>query len=157
MNPSRAIAQGEVITEIQTRGNVATSDEEMRRLAGIDIGMPVSPDIVDAVTARLRAAKRFDRVEVLKRYASIADPTKVVIVLVVDEGVVSIKRTGDPDHPTKVVRRRWPSLLFSPILGGESGYGATYGVLMTHPEPAGKDSRVAFPLSWGGTKQAGAD
>ena len=154
---SRATAQSEVVAEIQTRGNVATSDDELRRLAGVDIGMAVAPDTVASVTARLRSSRRFDRVEVLKRYASIADPTKVVLVLIVDEGAVSIKKTGDPNHPTRVVRRRLGNLLYSPILGGESGYGATYGVLVTHPEPAGKDSRVAFPLSWGGTKRAGAD
>ena len=85
--------------------------------------MPVAPDIVATVTARLRAAKRFDRVEVLKRYASLSDPTQIVIVVIVDEGPVSIQRTGDPDHPTRVVRRRWPNLLFFPILGSESGYG----------------------------------
>jgi len=150
-------APDEVVAEVQLRGNVATSDEEMRRLAGIDIGMPVSPDTISTIAARLRATKRFDSVEVLKRYASIADPAKITIVVIVDEGAVSIKRTNDPDNPTRVVRRRWPNLLFAPILGNESGYGITYGALLTRPEPAGKESRVAFPLTWGASKRAGAD
>jgi outer membrane protein assembly factor BamA len=156
-----AVAQGspsaEVLSALQVRGNVATSDDEMRRLAGVDIGMPVGPETVATIAERLRATKRFDRVEVLKRYASIADPTQIVLVVIVDEGPVSIKRTNDPNNPTRVVRRRLPSLLFSPILGNESGYGITYGALLTHPEPAGKESRVAFPLTWGVQKRAGAD
>jgi outer membrane protein assembly factor BamA len=153
----QAAPPNEVVAEVQVRGNVATSDEELRRLAGIDIGMAVDADTVSTIAARLRATRRFDRVEVLKRYASIADSTKITIVVIVDEGAVSIKRTNDPANPTRVVRRRWPSLLFAPILGNESGYGMTYGALLTRPEPAGKESRVAFPLTWGAYKRAGAD
>lgn len=143
----------EILAQIQVRGNVATPDLEMRRLTGLEIGMPVPPDLVDTVTARLRATKRFDRVEVLKRYASISDPTQVVIVVVVDEGPVSIERTNDPDHPTRVVRRRWPSLLVLPILGHESGYGFTYGARLTDADPLGRDSRLSFPATWGAEKR----
>src|ERR1700749_1187225 len=89
----QAPSAAEVVAQIQVRGNVATSDADIRQLAGIEVGMPVAADVVDAVTARLRAAKRFERVEVLKRYASISDPTQVVIVIVVDEGPVSIQKT----------------------------------------------------------------
>lgn len=153
----RASAQDHVVAAVQVRGNVATPDEEVRRLAGVEIGMPAAPGLVESATARLRASRRFDRVEVLERYASISDPTKIVIVLIVDEGAVSIQRTGDPDHPVKVVRRRWPDLLVAPLFGNESGYGLTYGALLTRPEPAGKESRIAFPLTWGVQRRAGAD
>ena len=119
--------------------------------------MPVAPDLVATVTARLRATKRFDRVEVLKRYASLSDPTQIVIVVQVDEGPVSIQRTDDPDHPTRVVRRRWPKLLVLPILGRESGYGFTYGARLTHPDPVGSDSRLSFPMTWGAQKRIGAE
>jgi outer membrane protein assembly factor BamA len=157
LNVPQAAAQTEVVAEVQVRGNVATSDDELRRLAGIEIGMPVEVDTVATVAAKLRATKRFESVEVLKRYASIADPTKISLVVIVDEGAVTIKRTNDPDNPTRVVRRRWPSLLYAPILGKDSGYGITYGALLTRPEPAGKESRIAFPLTWGAQKRAGAD
>lgn len=150
-------APPEVVTQIQVRGNVATSDLDVRRLAGLEIGMPVAPDLVATVTARLRATKRFERVEVLKRYASLSDPTQIVIVLIVDEGAVSIQRTDDPDHPTRVVRRRWPNLLALPILGYESGYGLTYGVRLTHPEPLGRESRLSIPATWGARKRIGAE
>jgi outer membrane protein assembly factor BamA len=147
----------EVLAEVQVRGNVATADDEVRRLAGLEIGMPVAPDLTAKVTERLRATKRFERVDVLKRYASLTDPTRVVVVVLVDEGAVSIQRTGDPDHPTRVVRRKSPNLLYFPIFSTESGYGVTYGVRLTHPEPAGRDSRISFPITWGGRKRVAAE
>jgi outer membrane protein assembly factor BamA len=139
------------------RGNVATPDEEVRRLAGLEIGMPVAPDVTARVTERLRATKRFERVDVLKRYASLTDSSRIVVVVIVDEGAVSIQRTGDPSHPTRVVRRRWPNLLFAPLFSSDSGYGVTYGVRLTHPEPAGRNSRISFPMTWGARKRIAAE
>jgi outer membrane protein assembly factor BamA len=150
-------APPEVLAEVQVRGNVATPDEEIRRLAGLEIGMPVAPDVTARVMERLRAAKRFDRVDVLKRYASLTDPTQIVVVVIVDEGAVSIWKTGDPNHPTRVTRRRWPNLLFAPLFSRDSGYGMTYGARLTHPEPAGRDSRISFPMTWGARKRIAAE
>jgi hypothetical protein len=147
----------EVISEVQVRGNVVTPDEELLRLAGVAIGMPVASDTVSVVADRLRATKRFERVEVLKRYASISDPTRITLVLMVDEGPVTIQATGDPDRPTRVVRRRRLNLLFLPVLDGEDGYGITYGVRFAVPNPAGADSRLSFPVTWGGEKRAAAE
>jgi hypothetical protein len=100
--------------------------------------------------------KRFQRVEVLKRFASIADPTQIVIVIIVDEGPVKIL-TGDAGAPAKVVRMHGPRLMFLPVLSGEDGYGLTYGARFALPDPAGKNSRVAFPLTWGGEKRAAVE
>ena len=137
------------------RGNVVTPDEELLRLAGVAIGMPMASDTVSVVTERLRATKRFERVEVLKRYASISDPTRIALVLMVDEGPVTIQATGDPDRPTRVVRRRRLNLLFLPVIDGEDGYGVTYGVRVAVPNPAGADSRLSFPATWGGAGRSG--
>ena len=111
------------------------------------------------MAARLRAAKKFDRVEVRKRFASIADPSQITLVIIVDEGPVKIVMTGDPDSPTRVVKKRLPNILILPIFGREDGYGLTYGARLTLPDPhwMGKRSRIMFPLSWGGNKQAGID
>lgn len=147
----------EVLAQVQVRGNVATSDVEVRRLAGLELGMAVAPDTVAAVTARLRASKRFDSVEVQKRYASLSDPTQIVIVVLVDEGPVSIKRTGDPNNPIRVEQKWWPNLLVLPIIGYESGYGMTYGARFTHAEPFGADSRLSLPATWGATKRIGVE
>jgi len=155
--PAPAAAQTEIVAAIQTRGNVATSDEELRRLTGVEIGSPVTGDIAAQVAGRLRATRRFESVEVLKRYASIADPSQIVLVVIVDEGPVRLKPTNDPANPMRAVKKRLPALLFSPILGSESGYGLTYGALLTRPEPTGKESRIAFPLTWGAQKRAGAN
>lgn len=149
----------ETLAAIQIQGNTATPDEEVRRFADIRTGMAFDDTMVEAVAARLRAARRFDRVEVRKRFASIADPSRITLVIIVDEGPVKIVMTGDPDRPTRVVRTRTPNLLILPILGREDGYGATYGARLTVPDPTwmGTRSRVTAPLTWGGTKRAAID
>ena len=150
----QAIGGQEVVAEIRIHGNVATPDQEIIDLTGIKVGSPVGPTTVADVAARLRAAKRFQSVEVLKRFASIDDPSQVVLVVIVDEGTVKIEKTGDPASPTKVVRTHGPHLMFLPVLTGEDGYGVTYGARFTLPDPAGKGSRVSFPATWGGEKRA---
>lgn len=156
---SRTVAPGAVVAGIQIQGNTATPDEEVRRLADVRIGMPVDDTTIDAVAARLRAARRFERVEVLKRFASIADPSQIMLVIIVDEGPVRIVMTGDPDRPTRIVRKRLPNMLVYPILGREDGYGVTYGARLTLPDPKwmGTRSRITFPLTWGGTRRAAID
>jgi len=152
-----AAQQPEVVADIRVHGNVATPDEEVKRLAGIDIDDAVTPSTVDQVAGRLRDTHRFQRVEVLKRFASIADPSQVVLVIIVDEGPVKIDMTGDPDAPTRIVKARGPNLLYFPILDAEDGYGVTYGVRIAMADRVGAQSRLSFPLSWGGEKQAGAE
>ena len=149
----------QVVAGIQIQGNTATPDEEVRRLADVRVGMPFDDATIEQVRTRLRAAKRFERVDVLKRFASIADPSQIMLVIVVDEGPVKIVMTGDPEHPTKVVRRSFPNLLILPVLRREDEYGFTYGARLTAPEPRlfGNNSRITYPLTWGGTKQAGID
>ena len=123
----------------------------------MQIGEPLGPGTIAAVTARLRAAKRFDRVEVLKRFASIADPAQVVLVIIVDEGPVKIERTGDPDRPTRVVKKRGPTIMVLPLLTAEDGYGLIYGAQLGVPNPVGANSRLSFPFTWGGDKRVAAD
>jgi len=147
----------QVVAAIQVHGNTATPDDEVRRLAGIAVGSIVDETTVDEVSARLRATRRFDNVQVLKRFASIADPSQVLLVILVDEGPVHIEVTGDSAHPTKVARNHGPRLMFLPVLGREDGYGFTYGALVAHPDIAGKNSRLAFPITWGGEKKAGVE
>jgi Outer membrane protein/protective antigen OMA87 len=150
-----AAQQTETVASIQVQGNTATPDEEVRRMADVRVGMPFDAATVDAVSGRLRATKRFDSVEVRKRFASIEDPSQIALVIIVDEGPVKIVMTGDPDSPTRVARKRLPNMLILPILNREDGYGITYGARLTLPDPQwlGKRSRVTFPLTWGGTKQ----
>jgi outer membrane protein assembly factor BamA len=151
-------AQGrETVTAIQVQGNTLTPDEDVRGLAGVHVGMPFEPNTIDEVAARLRAAKRFKQIDVRKRFASIEDPSQIVVVIVVDEGAVRIEMTGDATQPTRVVKRRRPNVMFLPVLDGEDGYGLTYGGRFALPNAVGRNSRMSFPLTWGGTKQAAAE
>jgi len=149
--------QQETITAIEVHGNTLTPDAEIRRLSGLEVGAAFGPTTVDDTIARLKAAKKFERVEVLKRFASIADPSQILIVLIVDEGAVKIETTDDPDHPIRVVRERTLKLQWLPILSYEDGYGLAYGAQFTRRDIAGKDSRLSFPLTWGGDKRAAVE
>jgi outer membrane protein assembly factor BamA len=44
-----------------------------------------------------------------------------------------------------------------PLLSHEDGYGMTYGVRVARPGVLGKQSRLSFPLTWGGDKKAGTE
>jgi outer membrane protein assembly factor BamA len=144
----------EVVAEIRIHGNVLTPDAELRRLAGIEIGAPFTADTPALVMERLKASRRFERVEVMKRFASIADPSRIVLVVIVDEGPVKIEAFGDADAPARVVPRGGLGLMFLPLVDFEDGYGFTYGVQLARPGVAGDHSRLSFPLTWGGDKRA---
>jgi outer membrane protein assembly factor BamA len=154
----------EVVTDIRVQGNVLTPDDEMRRLAGVEIGAPFTAEMPAAVAARLTATKKFESVEVLKRFASITDPSQIILVVIVNEGPVKLEMfKGGPDGPpgagqeaARVVRRRGLGLLWLPLLDFEDGYGFSYGVQLARTKVAGANSRLSFPLTWGGQKQAGA-
>jgi len=149
-----AVQQPEVLADVRVHGNAAIPDDEIIRLAGVTVGSPLTSDAPADVQRRLEASKRFERVEVLKRFASIADPSQILLVIMVDEGPVKIQGEG---ANARIVQSRGPHLLFFPVLGHEDGYGATYGVRTALPDVAGAHSRLTMPLTWGGTKQAGLE
>jgi outer membrane protein assembly factor BamA len=146
----------ETIAEIRVHGNVATPDDEIRRLAGVDVGSLFTPETLAQVTARLKDSHRFDTVEVVKRYASIADPSKILLVVIVDEGRVKIEGLEDPGSPVRVVPKGGLGLMFLPLLDFEDGYGFTYGAQLARADILGKRSRLSFPLTWGGDRRAAA-
>ena len=150
---------GEVIAEIRVHGNHISEDDEIVKIAGITLGAPFGPATIAEVTSRLRAARRFDDIDVLKRFASIADPTKIALVIVVNEGPVRIEVPRLPGDPVRVVKKRGgiTSLMWMPLLDFEDGYGVTYGARAAYVGLAGERSRLSFPLTWGGLKRAGAE
>lgn len=81
-----AWAQQEVIAAIRVQGNTLTPDDEVVRGSGLSVGMPFSKAVLPQTADRLTATKRFRRVDVLKRYASITDPAEIVVLIQVDEG-----------------------------------------------------------------------
>jgi hypothetical protein len=151
-------ASAEVVAQVQVHGNLLTPEDEVIRLAEVRIGMPFEASTIEDVTSRLRATRRFVSVEVLERFASIADPKQITLVIMVDEGRVEVDwDTGEVRAPGGLMRGRGPRLMFLPIFGYEDGYGFSYGVQLALPNPAGSRSRLAFPLTWGGEKMAGAE
>jgi len=148
----------DVIAQIQVHGNMLTPGDEVIRLADVHVGMPFQATTIDAVTERLRASRRFVGVEVLKRYASISDPTQILLVLIVDDGRVEVNwETGEVKAPSGLTGGRGPRLMFLPILGYEDGYGFSYGVRFGLPNPVGPRSRFSIPLSLGGERLAGIE
>lgn len=153
-------AAGEVIAEIRVHGNHVTTSDEVITIAGIKVGAPFTTTTLKEVGDRLRASGKFNEVEVLKRFASIADPTQIALVLIVNEGAVRIEfeRAPDGEEVAKVVRRRGLSnLMYLPILDGEDGYGLTYGLTTSLANVLGERSRISVPLSWGGTRRAAVE
>src|SRR5262245_8266162 len=144
----------ETIVGIQIHGNTLTPDDEIRRIAGIQVGEPFLDATIESATRTLRDTKKFERVQVLKRFASIADPSQILLVVFVDEGPVKVQLTGDPDVPVRTVRTGKTHLMVLPVFNVEDGYGVTYGARFALPDPIGKGSRLAFPLTWGGDKRA---
>jgi outer membrane protein assembly factor BamA len=156
--PAAATAAPEVVAEVRVHGNHLTPDEDVVKLSGLTLGAPFTATTIAEITARLRDTKRFESVTVLKRFASIADPSRIVVVIVVDDGPVRLEVPDDPKAPIRVVKRGGlHNLMFMPILGAEDGYGVTYGVRLAYVGFAGERSRASFPLSWGGLKRAGAE
>ena len=161
---SQTAQSRETVTDIRIQGNVLTPDDEMQRLTGVEVGAPFTADMPGTVAARLKATHKFESVDVLKRYASIEDESKILLIVIVNEGAVKLEMFKDvPDGPpsagqeiSRVVRRHGVGLLWLPLLDFEDGYGFSYGVQLARTNVAGANSRLSFPLTWGGQKQAGA-
>jgi outer membrane protein assembly factor BamA len=153
----------EHIVDIQVHGNVLTPDTEVLRIAGVETGMAVEANTVDDAAARLRASRKFEQVEVLKRFASIADSSQIALVILVDEGPVTLHGDGQvtpgADGPPIPGLKKASALglMFLPIIKFEDGYGFSYGAQAAIPDVAGKGSRLSFPATWGGEKRAVAE
>lgn len=148
----------EVIAEVRIHGNQVVPDDEVLRLSGIAIGQPFTTTTVADVTARLQASGKFESVEVLKRFASIEDPSKITVVIVASEGAVRIIGADEAGGAPRVEKRGvWGGLMFVPLLDFEDGYGVTFGARVAYPQPIGPRSRLSFPLTWGGLKRAGVE
>jgi outer membrane protein assembly factor BamA len=162
-----AVEGQEVVAAIQVHGNTLTSTDEVIRASGVAVGDRVSDKTLSDAETRLRAAIKPDSVDVLKRFASISDPTQILILIQLDEGPVRVKlpdidvpgpampepRTGRPT----VVRRSRLNVMFIPILGAEDGYGLTYGAQFAIAGHGGARRRVVVPASWGGDKRIAAE
>ena len=156
--PSPQAQAREVIAAVLVHGNQVIATEDVITIAGVKVGDPFTDKTIADVTARLKAAGKFDTVDVRKRYASIEDMSQITLVILANEGAVRIARPVLPGGDVTVERRKlWHNLMFMPILDGEDGYGFTYGVRVAYAQPIGPGSRLSFPLTWGGTRRAGVE
>ena len=168
----QAAAQQEVVAAIQVHGNTITSTDEVVRASGVAVGDKVSETLLSEAEARLRTSIKPDSVDVLKRFASISDPTQVLILIQLDEGPVRVDipdieiRDVDVEAPklplpraprSPVVRRARFNMMFVPIIGAEDGYGLTYGAQFAFMGHRNARRRVVIPASWGGDKRIGAE
>lgn len=151
-----AAQPAERVVDVRVQGNTITPEADVVRMAAVAPGTEVTPALVESLPSKLQRAGHFTHVEVLKRYASIADPSQIVLIIVVDEGPVTIK-AGRSGEPARAVKRRVPPMLVLPILGSDEGYGFTYGALVSVPNIVGKRTRLSVPLTWGGERRAQAE
>jgi outer membrane protein assembly factor BamA len=156
--PPPANATQETIVDVRVHGNHLTPDADIIRLSGLSKGDPFTGTTIATATRALKQTGLFDDVDVLKRFASIDDMTQIVVMLVVNEGPVRIELPDVPDAQPRIVRRGLASrFMYMPILASEDGYGWRYGVRVALARPVGKNSRLSFPLTWGGERRAGAE
>lgn len=152
--PASGAAQPiEIIGDVRVHGNHTTPDADILALAGLTIGDRATDAALAAAAARLRDSGRFDAVEVRKRYRAIADPTDILVILLVDE-VPGVRDDNLIPGPLTRLRSRTQWL---PVVRYDDGYGFTYGARVALHDVAGRGSRLAVPLTWGGTRQGGVD
>jgi outer membrane protein assembly factor BamA len=145
-----AMAQQDTIAEIRVHGNHTTPDADVRQLAGLAEGEPALESRLREAEQRLRASGRFAAVDLRRRLRSIADPSEVLVVIVVTEhsGV-----TADGRRPGTAGRVR-RAAMWLPVVRYEDGYGFTYGARVTFVDAVGDRSRISVPLTWGGERRA---
>ena len=155
--PAAAHAQ-EVIAAVRVHGNQIVPDDEVLTIAAVSIGAPFTSTTLTEIKQRLDDSGRFERVEVLKRFASISDPTQIIVVINASEGAVRINWRGAAGDDIQIVRQSpWRQFMFVPLVDKEDGYDLTFGARFAYPNAFGRRSRISVPLTWGGIRRAGLE
>lgn len=143
-------AQAARIESVLIHGNHTTPTGDVLAIVGDVAGQPPTDALMTAVAERLRQSGRFAGVEVRKRFLSIDDPARVLLVIVVDEraGVSGDDLTPGP------MKRLTASGMWLPVVEYREGYGFTYGARVSFVDRLGPRSRISVPLTWGGERQA---
>lgn len=127
----------EKIVEVRFMGNFTIPDETMMSMGGIVVGASASSDAMEDIRQRLLETRRFESVEVTRRYRSIGSGGDVVLLI--------------------TVREKQPvahKFMFLPILSGSDEYGFSYGIRTTAKDLLGLGERLSVPATWGGIRQA---
>ncbi|MDQ3346836.1 MAG: FtsQ-type POTRA domain-containing protein [Acidobacteriota bacterium] len=144
----------ETVREIRVHGNAFLTDDEVLKLAGVAVGDPLRPSLEQEIAQRLKDSRRFESVDVRKRYRSLDDPTDVALVLVVHERAGTTADASGTSGPPSPWRRFRSRVLFLPIVGYADGYGLTYGGRVSTMDLLTAGERLSVPLTWGATKRA---
>jgi outer membrane protein assembly factor BamA len=140
----------EVVESIVVHGNHTTPTDDVLAIIGAVTGQPATDTLLADVRARLEKSGRFADVQVRKRYLSIDDPTRVLLVVVVNE----LPGISDDDLTPGPMKRFTASGMWLPVLEYQEGYGFTYGTRVSFVDRLGPRSRISVPLTWGGERQA---
>jgi len=142
--------QAAVVESVIVHGNHTTPTDDVLAIAGAVTGQEATDSLVADVKARLEKSGRFAGVDVRRRFLSIDDPSRVLIVIVVNE------RPGvsEDDLMPGPMKQVMASGMWLPVLNYQEGYGFTYGARFSFVDLLGPRTRVSTPLTWGGERQA---
>lgn len=140
---------------VRIHGNHTTPDEDVRQLAGVAEGEPLPEGGAEVIAARLDASRRFRRVDVRLRQRSIADPSDLALVIIVEEHPAP--SAAPAPAPLRWLRNTGAGLMWLPVLDYEDAYGFTYGARFTFADAIGERSRVSIPATWGGTRRVAVE
>ena len=143
----------ETITEIRVHGNHTTPDADVLKLSGLTTGADASEPALEEAERRLKSTGRFEGVELRRRYLSIDDPSRILIMIVVDEHP-AVSASDLTPGPFKKLRAMQ---MWMPILRHEDGYGFTYGARLAFKDTFGDRSRLSVPMTWGGERRIGLE
>ena len=143
----------EKITEIRVHGNHTTPDADILTLSGLAAGADASEPALEEAERRLKSTGRFEGVELRRRYLSIDDPSRILIMIVVDEHP-AVSASDLTPGPFKKLRAMQ---MWMPILKHDDGYGFTYGARLAFKDTLGDRSRLSVPMTWGGERRIGVE
>ena len=141
------------IVGVRVHGNHTTPDAEVLQIAQVEAGQLFTPSLPDEIQQRLDRSGRFRRAEVRKRFASISDPSAVLLVILVEERAGISVDVPDPGP----MRRLKAKTMWLPLLTREDGYGFTYGARVSFVDLLGARTRASVPLTWGGERRAAVE
>ncbi len=150
--PVAAYAQ-DTIAEIRVHGNHTTPEADILAIAGLAVGEDASEARLRGAEQALSASGRFDAVEVRRRYRTIADPSAILVIVVVNERPA----VTDTDLIPGPLTRLRKAGMWLPILFARDGYGLTYGARGAVVDAVGDGSRLSVPLTWGGERRAAVE
>ncbi len=137
------------ITEIRVHGNHTIPDADILALSSLALGEDPSEGRLRDAERKIRATGRFEGVEIRRRYLSIADPSQILVMIIVDEHPAVSTSDPTPGRMRKIASAG----MWLPILHWEDGHGLTYGARYSFNDPLGERSRLSIPVSWGGERR----